>query len=564
MVRLYKAQFFFPFAMEQGTYNRLSRLSRCLQGDWFQGQDDITPYRPKSFPEYQYCHPHARELLFGENKALRYLEVRKEKIDNWRVKIRFTRKDGEDKVVEVEKILRLDWVTALLYDLDIGVLSFGVSYDAMDHSALSTLDMADVLDINNLLRRSAPSFLSYGDIDQYGERPGDNKNGWSGAQKGALELPQEVLFLDESGNAVEETREDFGKDFDELFKTNGPASGLKPYIGRHFRFWLSKLAAAIGVGRDRLVAESILDERNFVTAFVIAEPKATQWEKGPFPDESARIKVVESKSNPYGTLEIESDSFRNFLYQLIYVDPSKNTYTANPGFRDKLLADALYLRYRDSGTIYGFTPYSGMYLTHLTEEGDWAPRNILVRHFDSMYFQMANLLLTYRAALLNLSQRSVQISQQVRTAAALERPDIDAKLEDLRADFLKFHNKYWFCELTGQQQGMEIMDLWNRQLGNDRLFKEVEQEVRALHDFAHATLNRRLGKLTYINISALFVAVLALGFAGLEVSPVGLSGWSLLYVVVGLLVGAGLSVLGVSWGWKFLDCFRRLEGWVRR
>jgi len=213
--------------------------------------------------------------------------------------------------------------------------------------------------------------------------------------------------------------------------------------------------------------------------------------------------------------------------------------------RDQLLAGALYLRFRNQGTYYGFTRYSGIYLTHRRLEDDWFPRNVLQHHFDNMYFTMASLLLLMRASLLDFSRRHAQLTQKLRGLHDTEQHSL--AIEDLRNDFLKLTNKYWFNEITAQEQGIEIFDLWSRRMDNKRHFDEVEAETRALHEHGQAAAERSLRHLTYLNVSAVLIAIIALILGALGTSELaweGNLGWYN-FVVIGPISLA----LGLLLGW---------------
>ncbi len=518
MLHLYKAQFYFPFSLKQGTFNSLKNSKHPashndFKGEWLSRTPEITPHDPETFAEYQYFHPHTRELLFGAGKSdqpcLMAFEVHEEKIKGWKIDI-----------VSCHRwhTVNLDWVVAHFYDLDVGTLTFGISYCADHGKSQEDIRFDDVLDINNLLRRSGPGFINP-----------EKGPYWSDATKNASELPICVRIVDENGHVPEGGEEDFGESFDTYVVSPDNSDGHTgpvpyPYIGKHFTFWFKHLFHDLKIGSrgEDLIGDlqggifhPILDERNFVCSLVAVDNVDTGFGEREF----GPCRFGETR-NPLGELTTESEKFRKRLYQYVFVDPSTNEYTANNEFRDHCLGQTLYLRFRNRGSYYGFTRYSGVYLCH---GADYFSQNILPKHFNSMYFQMANLLIGQRAILLNLSHRAARLSQQATSPGKLENKKLHQKLEDLRSDFLKFHNKYWFSEVTGQEQGIEIFGLWSRNLENNRLFDEVEKEIKALHDFSNATVGRRLGSIAYLNIAMLGLAGPALiaSIFGMNLKDIG-------------------------------------------
>ncbi len=565
MLKLYKAQFFYPFHFELGTFREHLQKHDPKSDGWFDfSQDRITGSSPVTYGEYQYFHPHARSVLFMDRdekqKALLVYEVRPEKIQNHLIQVDLVDKDGNTYTRKVH----LDWVMLYAYDLDVGILSFGVSLDLRKDEDLNLnseeFSLDDALDLNNVLRRSAPSFLDYGELGKFSENASHcPENGWAGMQKASFcrELPLAIRLLDNQGEPVAEASEDFGNDFD------GFLSDKKEfYRGKHFGFWLDRFYEDLQLGsyRDSKGKQPyssagtsfapILDERNFVCSFLIADPEDTLYcDNRDTGLKQCDVRETDFEANVFGDLGPESDEFRTRLYQTMFVDPSTTEYVANPPLRDRLLARALYLRHRNLGTYFGFTRYSGVYLTH----GD--PPDFLARHFDSMYFQMANRLLCLRAALLNFSERAGKLAHKARDTDSLEEPGANEKLKNLRCDFLRFHNGYWFCEITGQEQGIEIFDLWNRNMGNRRLFEEVGQEVEALHEFSLSTLGQRLGTLTYLNLTMVLLTLVILMTAGSVACGIGLGLIGALVIFASLMGGKCLLQKVqkiVDGGWKAL------------
>ncbi len=566
MLHLYKAQFYFPFSLKQGTFNALKDSNnptsrKDFVGEWFFRTPEISPHNPETFAEYQYFHPHTRELLFGtgmsDRPCLMAFEVYEEKIKNWKIEISWRRSQKEKT-----RFVNLDWVMGYFYDLDVGALIFGVSYVRDDATSPNQLSLDDALDINNLLRRSGPSFIGYDQV--YDHVSGHPVKDWSEAQKGANELPLSIKIVKADGNSA--STEMFGRHFDE-FITQKPDSDKEDdlqsnsYIGEHYTFWIEKLFAdLVGAGESKDLKKSlrvenlnpILDERNFVCSLAIVDDADTGFGEREF----RPCRFGETR-NPLGELTTQSEKFRKRLYQYIFIDPSTTEYTSNPEFRDHCLEQSLYLRFRDWGSYYGFTRYSGTYLLH---GNGYANCTLIPEHFNSMYFQMANLLIGQRAILLNLSHRAARLAQQATSPGKLENKKLHRELEDLRSDFLKFHNKYWFSEVTGQEQGIEMFDLWSRNLGNKRLFDEVEKEIKALHDFSNATVGRRLGSIAYLNIAMLGLAGPALiasifGMNLKEIMGEGSEGELLLTIgLYSIPIFSALTLFLIWTGSDIIDC----------
>lgn len=575
MVKYYRGQFFFPFSLDQGTFKGLCAdkpVTESKPGEWFVKASPIEPTKTETFAEYQYFHPHARSLLFSrygdggrdQPPSLLVYEVGQDKLDGWTIEVSWPAKiPPRDSWTSKSVRLNLEWVMACIYDLDVGCLVFGVNCrpDKQDGGVtLPPMTFGDVLDVNNLLRRSSPSFL---DMKKVGQSRTDLKvSGWGSYQAERAGLPTAIRIID--GKGVEQGIEDYGDRFDK-YLAGGRAEGdegieaRSPYIGYHYGFWTDKLLKDLNIGIEKqegcaiaLPAHSsqslkpILDERNFLCSLVVADKSDTGF--GEQPSQSAVS--LPSHLNQYGLLENESSRFRQTLYQYAFIDPSTSCFSPNAQFRDLCLQESLYLRFRDFGSYYAFTRYSGVYLMH----GDYDEfKQDFSGHFNSMYFQMASLALCSRAILLALSERASAIAHRVSSSTAdFDNHHDHQDLQELRADFLKFQNKYWFSEVTGQEMGIEIFNLWSRNMGNEKLFNEVEKEIQALHDFSNATVGRRLGVLTYLNLAMLPLAIIGVitGVLGMSVfQGVGWCAnwwWGVGALLIGALLSAGFILKG-SW-----------------
>ncbi|MFH1279287.1 MAG: hypothetical protein ABIK65_13015 [Candidatus Eisenbacteria bacterium] len=521
-MRLIKTHFFYPFCLPPGSFERLrAKNPEHKKADaMFQPTEQIRQSDPRTYAEYVYFHPHARDLLFGpikEQRSVLAYEVPNEKIRGWKFRVKLPPRNDVDQAIE--KILGLADVHVMFYDLGVAVLSFSVYWDyriAEGVGLSGDFSFDDLLDLNNLVRRRAPSFIDTSTFPVNGPTPNNVPAGsWAGIQKAQRELAEAISI--ESPDKVQ-AMEDFGDSFDEVFSS----ASKTPYVGNHFQFWLDRIAVDLGL--DVSESTPILDERGFVHSFVLADRGDTAIDGGAseLPD------FASSPENVFGKLTDEPELFRSALLRLLAVDPAGKDYVANPGLRDSFLSNWLYLRYRDESTYMGFTRCSGVFLLHADGPRSTPPigaadpegftRSVLLKHFDSMYFQMACLLLVYRAGLLDLSHRCTMIAQRVSSPEDLDKRSVGDDIERLRSDFLRFHTKYWSCEITAQEQGIEMFSLWNRNMDNEHLFSEVDQQIRALHEFSLATVNRRLGRLTYLNLSVLGVALLSVAGTTLTIT----------------------------------------------
>ena len=175
------------------------------------------------------------------------------------------------------------------------------------------------------------------------------------------------------------------------------------------------------------------------------------------------------------------------LYQMIFIDSNLPTIANNPMFKE-LLDKSIYKRWIDWGTIYGFSRYSSVIISDSRK--DAAP--FIQVHFETMYYQIALLLFFYRGSLLSFFHRAVKIAEKIEKSKPIK------ELQRLQEDFILFENKYWFKEVTAQDQGIEIFDLWEKQMRNNLLLNDVKQGIQDLYTYFDSHREKRIAR--YITI----------------------------------------------------------------
>ena len=106
-------------------------------------------------------------------------------------------------------------------------------------------------------------------------------------------------------------------------------------------------------------------------------------------------------------------------------------------------------------------------------------------------------------------------------------------------NFLRFTHRYWFHELSNQAAARDLFAMWVRQLGTDRLFAEVREEVLDMIDYLDSDALRRQAntvvRLTVVTFFGLIVS-LTMGFLGAELISLHEMPWWKKALHVGLVV----------------------------
>ncbi len=155
-------------------------------------------------------------------------------------------------------------------------------------------------------------------------------------------------------------------------------------------------------------------------------------------------------------------------YQMIFIDSGNEPLCKNDQMLKELLDKATYKRWTESGSLFGFSRYSTSFVAN------W---EVLRGHFESMYYQFALLNLFYRNSLLLFSDRTIKISENIKKSSAMNH------LQKLQEDIILFENKYWFREISAQEQGIEMFDQWEKQYRNNILLQDVKQGILELYTY---------------------------------------------------------------------------------
>src|SRR5207253_1937094 len=81
------------------------------------------------------------------------------------------------------------------------------------------------------------------------------------------------------------------------------------------------------------------------------------------------------------------------------------------------------------------------------------PGAFIVEHFRNHYFQLGLLAHFHRASLLRFSKRFNDVM-------LLEPESHWDRLQDVRREFAEFISTSWFHEISNQEQGRELFELW--------------------------------------------------------------------------------------------------------
>lgn len=211
------------------------------------------------------------------------------------------------------------------------------------------------------------------------------------------------------------------------------------------------------------------------------------------PEHAAALRHVVDDRIPTMALVGVNDPFaidRGNQMRLCFADePGNNELPYAHDFLEDFESKHAYDRFWEKGHCEHTTRYlcSGYNFVVLAKDGGpkaWSfLRAHLQTHFRRHYFQIGLLCHHQKAALLTLSDAvsgAVNDFAADLTAAPDDPQPRDAlrkAMERLHGRALAFTHRFWFTDITNQIQGQELTALWNRQLGTQAVFDQLNREI---------------------------------------------------------------------------------------
>ena len=164
----------------------------------------------------------------------------------------------------------------------------------------------------------------------------------------------------------------------------------------------------------------------------------------------------------------------------------------------------------------------------------------LQAQFRRQYFLLGLIAHFHKAALLMFSDRLVlAISRlDIRDVESVKR--FKRVIRRSLETFLRFTHRYWFHEVSTQDQARELFRMWSSHLGTDRMYLEVREEIQDMNDYLNSDSLRRQAntvvRLTVVTTLGL-VATVATGILGMNLFAHADQPWAtkMLYFVLAVI-----------------------------
>jgi hypothetical protein len=127
----------------------------------------------------------------------------------------------------------------------------------------------------------------------------------------------------------------------------------------------------------------------------------------------------------------------------------------------------------------------------------------VLHHFRRHYFRMGLIVHFHRAALLKFADEIADAIKTVKNVSwdrEFGDREFRARITYLQMTFLKFRSRCWFSEVSNQLQGGELFAWWSQLLGNEDLFKKVDESAQRLYTGLAEYESRQLARAAFIGL----------------------------------------------------------------
>ncbi|MET0376393.1 MAG: hypothetical protein ABW128_19320 [Rhizorhabdus sp.] len=143
----------------------------------------------------------------------------------------------------------------------------------------------------------------------------------------------------------------------------------------------------------------------------------------------------------------------------------------------------------------------------------------ILAKFRHQYFLLALIANFHRATLLAFRDRLVSAMSVLRDYHAETVKRFKREIRLTHENFLRFTHRYWFHDVSNQGPARDLFERWVAELGTDRLFAEVRDEVNDMIDYLDSDgLRRQANSVVRLTVVTFFglIGTVATGFLGMN------------------------------------------------
>ena len=434
------------------------------------------------YQAYNYFHPFVRDYWFNQKLIKRY---RHEKLAQLHTKVVY---DGTHN--KEEKEITFDAVCDLLhFTPNIGILSLHLKHNHLDlKTAQACLDQ---------LRRLYPPYLGYSDDQKlFGGH-----------------FPVSVTLKDNNGVSLASfSVENLEKMREKAVEFEGPNGLIRLSSNnkkRHTHLWATHWA-------------------------YLLEPFSTDIDAPPYRDFLVR-QLGDDRAAVVSLISIHTDQNDNItrmidtgnLKRLCFADapgndltPYSKRFLTNERFFSEYCYNRFWYQDGESGDKSSLIMNSGYAFCWLGDANDKnyfadpaAGAPAIFRH---IYVPMAIIAHFQKAFLLTLANKLTDLAPYEQGKPT----KIDMKdFQNLKLDLIAFTQTYWFSEISPQEQGIELFEMWRKKLRLQIIHEDIRQQINDIVEYNNTEATSKINnQIELLTRCAIFLAI-----AGLTAGILGMN-----------------------------------------
>jgi len=95
--------------------------------------------------------------------------------------------------------------------------------------------------------------------------------------------------------------------------------------------------------------------------------------------------------------------------------------------------------------------------------------------------------------------------------AVLKDKKDDKRLQNCQKDFIEFTQSYWFSEISPQEQGIELFEMWRKELRLEHLYNDVRSQLQDVMSHLQTEQTNSLNNsIVFLTWTSIIIAVLGL------------------------------------------------------
>ena len=402
------------------------------------------------YAEYQYFYPQVRSALygFGEN-VVKTFHFAHDKVQN-KAHYYISKNDRTYDLL-------INSIQLKIYNTGIALFVLEGENHGVDRDGKPQNTLNDVKNINDFGRRVTLPFVP--------EKPEYSIC----ADSLEVFVPELAKFRTDFRYYIRTTAETKNKK--NVINLNHLSNFIKEILGFSS---ISQFSSRISNDKNTFYIHPALDDRMFVASIVIDE------------NETNKMIAVSQENGDYAyKTDVE---LSKSLYEFVFVDKAGGCSCSCKKMRSELLDNHIYKRWIEDGSLYGVAAQSIVLLF----DGGFAP---LINTFITTYVRMACLCLAQRASLMLFQKEAADISRLIHEKENKIRIATVTKLMDLQERFSAFESQICFCEITPQEQGIEIYSMFTESFFIDKELENVKSQIDGLHDATDTYLDFGFNKI---------------------------------------------------------------------